>query len=187
MTNIILFRAQPFHNGHLNMIKKAFEDSKRDNNRLYVFVGSADKSGTKRNPLPVDVRLDLIKNSLKDEIKDNFVFNPNTNVIPLNDLSDEANNTHYWGYYLFDKIKEVVKDEYWTMYYSDRPDIMLSWFDDNLREHISFKFLPRHCAINATSVRSHILNDVDILLQIEVPKYVYNNKQMIKEYLEKAI
>ena len=26
MTGVILFRAQPFHNGHMNMIKKALED-----------------------------------------------------------------------------------------------------------------------------------------------------------------
>jgi nicotinamide mononucleotide adenylyltransferase len=26
MTGVILFRAQPFHNGHLNMINKAFDD-----------------------------------------------------------------------------------------------------------------------------------------------------------------
>lgn len=187
MTNVILFRAQPFHNGHLHMIKKAFEDSKRDNNRLYVFIGSADKSGTKRNPLPIDLRLDLIKNSLKDEIKDNYVFNPNTNIIPLNDLSDEANNTPNWGNYLYIQIKEIIRDEYLNFYYSDRPEIMLSWFDDHLREHISFKFLSRHNGVTATSVRSHILGDLDTLLHLEVPQYVYDNRKIIKKYLEKAI
>lgn len=66
MTGVILFRAQPFHNGHLNMIKKAVEDTLSNNGDLYIFVGSADKSGTLRNPLPIDFRLMLIQGSLHE-------------------------------------------------------------------------------------------------------------------------
>lgn len=43
MTGVILFRAQPFHKGHLNMVQKAFEDSRTNGAELYIFVGSADK------------------------------------------------------------------------------------------------------------------------------------------------
>ena len=46
MVGVILFRAQPFHNGHLYMIKKAYEDCRQNQSDLYVFVGSADKSDT---------------------------------------------------------------------------------------------------------------------------------------------
>ena len=67
MTGVILFRAQPFHNGHLNMIQKAFQDCQKTNSDLYIFVGSADKSGTKRNPLPIEYRLMLIEGALHEE------------------------------------------------------------------------------------------------------------------------
>lgn len=184
MTNIILFRAQPFHSGHLHMIKKALEDSKRDNNRLYVFVGSADKVGTKRNPLSIDLRLDLIKGSLKDEIKDNYLFNPNTNIIPLRDLSDEANNSVSWGEYLYDEIKKVVKDDYITFYYSDKPEIILSWFAGTLRERISFKFIPRYDDYSATNVRDLIAAGFD--LKGTVPNYVYEHIDIIKKYISEA-
>ena len=183
MTNVILFRAQPFHNGHLHMIKKAYEDSVRNNNRLFIFIGSADKNGTIRNPLPIEFRLDLIKNSLKDEFKDNYVFNPNTNIIPIDDLSDEANNTYTWGIYLYNKIKEYTKDEYITFYYSDKPEIVLSWFDAELREYISFRFLNRVKGLSATEIRSAIKLDLDEFIKLETPKYVYENKEKIKEYL----
>ena len=60
MTGVILFRAQPFHNGHLAQIYKAYADMRDINSDLYIIVGSADKYGTKRNPFPIGVRLDLI-------------------------------------------------------------------------------------------------------------------------------
>lgn len=186
MTNIILFRAQPFHNGHLYMIKKALADAKREGNRLFVFVGSADKSGTKRNPLPIDLRLDLIKGSLKDEIETSFAFNPETNIIPLNDLSDEANNSVSWGTYLYDKITKIVKDEYLTFYYSDKPEIILSWFSDYHKNFISFKFITRYEGVTATMVRKYIMEDPDELLWIGIPKYIYNNRSVIKNYLKEA-
>lgn len=187
MTNIILFRAQPFHNGHLHMIKKALIDSKREGNKLFIFVGSADKFGTKRNPLPINLRLDLIKGSLKDEIETSFAFNPETNIIPLDDLSDEANNSTSWGTYLYDKITKIVKDEYLTFYYSDKPEIILSWFDDCHKNFISFKFLPRCRNITATNVREWIIKSSDGSACFNlVPKYVYNNQAIIKKYLMEA-
>lgn len=186
MTNVILFRAQPFHNGHLHMIKRALMDAKREGNKLFVFVGSADKSGTKRNPLPIDLRLDLIKGSLKDEIETSFAFNPETNIIPLDDLSDEANNSTSWGTYLYDKITEIVKDEFLTFYYSDKPEIILSWFDDYHRDFISFKFIARYKGVTATMVREYIVEDPEDLLWLKVPKYIYNNREIIKKYLMEA-
>ena len=61
MTGVILFRAQPFHNGHMYMVQKAYNDCRKTNCDLYIFIGSADKYGTKRNPLPIELR-EHIKN-----------------------------------------------------------------------------------------------------------------------------
>lgn len=189
MTGVILFRAQPFHNGHLAQIKRAFEDMRKIDGHLYVIVGSADKSGTKRNPIPIDVRLDLIQNTLKEEFS--YKQRQYLHVVPLKDLSDEANNTHSWGDYLYDKMCEITEDTDFVFYYSDKPEIALSWFGEQAVLHIWFKFLPRVNNVNATQVRDWLmhLNDCknyyDMLMNA-LPSYVYSKYPEIRYYIINA-
>ena len=126
MTGVILFRAQPLHNGHLNTIIKAYKDCKQTNSQLYIFVGSADKSGTKRNPIPIDYRLMLIKGVLHENFNSEDLKNIHT--VPLEDMTDESDNSYSWGRYLFMKMLGHTKVMDMTIYYSDRPVIMLGWF-----------------------------------------------------------
>lgn len=184
MTGIILFRAQPFHNGHLAQIKRAFEDIAEVNGKLYIFVGSADKSGTKRNPLPIDLRLDLIEGSLNECFFSDW--KKYIHIVPLNDLSDEANNTHSWGYYLLNQIKSVVNDDKYVFYYSDRPEIALSWFNEELCKYIYFSFLPRVNNLNATHVRELIKNEWYDDLRSCVPPYVCSKAKEIHNYIVNA-
>lgn len=184
MTGVILFRAQPFHNGHLHMIKKACQDMYQINGALYILVGSADKVGTKRNPIPIDLRINMIEESLKEALTEeeyNCVF-----VYPLADLDDEANNTHSWGSYLYKAMCEVSADEDFIIYYSDNPSIMLSWFSDDIREHIAFKFLPRYDNICATEVRKCIEKDWSATLSAIVPSPVYYRRELLKKYIEEG-
>ena len=183
MTGVILFRAQPFHNGHLNMIKKAAEDTMDYDGDLYIFVGSADKEGTKRNPLPIDFRLSLINGALHE------VFSTETlkriHVIPLNDLTDESDNSYNWGRYLYIKMFNETHDSDMTIYYSDDPRIMLGWFDAEDRWLLRFKFLDRYEGITATKVReAFIRNDPDIV-KLLVPAFVYMHYDTIKTYMDK--
>lgn len=188
MTGIILFRAQPFHNGHLAQIKRAIEDVRELNTHLYIFVGSADKFGTKRNPIPIDVRLDLIKNSLNEEFgKETLKY---IHVIPLDDLSDEANNTHSWGIYLYKAMCKYTNDTDFIFYYSDKPEIALSWFGDNERGHICFKFLPRvENEISATQIRTLLASyeEVDkFYLKKYLPLYVFQAIPELHNYIINA-
>ena len=187
MTGIILFRAQPFHNGHLAQIKRAYEDTQKLDGELYVIVGSADKSGTKRNPIPIDVRLDLINTTLEEEFS--YKQRQYIHVVPLNDLSDEANNTHSWGNYLYNKMCEYTGDTDFVFYYSDKPEIALSWFDSTTISHIYFRFLPRVENICATTVRISLarLDRLDrITLERDLPPYVYNKIDELHEYIVNA-
>ena len=188
MTGVILFRAQPFHNGHMYMVQKAYNDCRKMNCDLYVFIGSADKCGTKRNPLPIELReyivTDTIWKAYNGEDRDHI------HIVSLNDLSDEANNTHDWGKYLYTHIVNNTNDREITIYYSDKPEIMLSWFDDDIREHISFKFLKRYDGICATDVRQAFLNNDKTKVLDTVPYVVSKNyydeirKYIVKAYME---
>ena len=187
MTGIILFRAQPFHNGHLAQIKRAVKDMEKLGSDLYIFVGSADKSGTKRNPIPIDVRLDLIEKSIPfDEFQREHIY-----IVPLDDLNDEANNTHSWGEYLYNKMCELTGDTDFIFYYSDKPEIALSWFGDNEREHLYFKFLPRVDNVNATEVREMLMKYSgckyeDYYLEKLIPPYVFSKRYELHEYIVNA-
>lgn len=188
MTGVILFRAQPFHNGHLAQIKRAFEDMRKLDGHLYVIVGSADKSGTKRNPIPIDVRLDLIERVLEDEFS--CKQRQYLHVVPLEDLSDEANNTWSWGAYLYRNMCQITEDTEFVFYYSDKPEIALSWFNDATREHIWFKFLSRVAEmVSATYIRSLLANlnsESVYFLKKSVPSYVYSKISELHEYIVNA-
>jgi nicotinic acid mononucleotide adenylyltransferase len=183
MTGVILFRAQPFHRGHLNMVKKAFEDSRNNNGDLYIFVGSANKCGTERNPLPIDFRLMLIEGTLHDEFTTEEL--KHIHIYALDDMTDEADNTHAWGRYLYIKMFSKTKDTDMTIYYSDDPRIMLSWFAQDERWLLRFKFLDRFENISATRVRNTLKNQEtpDDYLKLLIPQFVLNYKEEIRDYL----
>ena len=182
MVGVILFRAQPFHNGHLYMIKRAYEDCKQNQSDLYVFVGSADKCGTARNPLPIDFRMMLIEGSLREEFNSEEL--KHIHIFPLDDLTDEADNSYNWGRYLFIKMFNKTKDSDMTIYYSDRPEIMLGWFDADDRWLLRFKFLDRYEGISATEVRNLMLGGTGRLINTVVPNFVAMHLQEIIKYLK---
>lgn len=185
MTGVILFRAQPFHNGHLAQIVRAYTDVVENGGKdLYIFVGSADKSETKRNPIPIDLRLDLIIGSCQEYYGNGWTRH--IHIVPLNDLSDEANNTHSWGYYLLKEIQKVVDDDKYIFYYSDKPEIVLSWFNEELRKYFYFSFLPRVNEISATRVRDLIENNWCEDVQALVPPYVYSKIDAVRAYIINA-
>ena len=183
MTGVILFRGQPFHNGHLSMVKKAYEDCKSSNSDLYIFIGSADKSGTVRNPLPIDFRRMLIEGALHEEF--GIADLAHIHVVELEDMTDESDNSYSWVRYLFLKMFYHTKDADMTIYYSDRPDIMLNWFDAQDRWCLRFKFLDRFENISATLVRKLIMSDLPV--DRYVPPFVNMHLEQIKEYMHKAV
>ena len=186
MVGVILFRAQPFHNGHLHMVQKAYADCRSNNADLYIFVGSADKSGERRNPLPIDFRIMLIEGSLHEIFTIEELSH--IHVFPLKDLSDETDNSYSWGRYLFMKMFSKTKDSDMTVYYSDDPQIMLSWFSADERWCLRFKFLDRYEGITATMVRVLFTQKdlSDEILKKFVPPFVFIHREEIKEYIDKT-
>ena len=187
MTGVILFRAQPFHNGHLHMVHKAFWDCVvHGGGELYIFVGSADKTGTKRNPVPIDVRLMLIEGALHEEFDNKDL--QHIHIFPLEDMTDESDNSYHWGRYLYMKMLSKTHDSDMTIYYSDDPRIMLGWFAQDERWVLRFKFLDRYEGITATKVRAALQDPEtwDTHLKGLVPPFVYNYRNEIADFVKEA-
>ncbi len=195
-TGVILARLQPIHNGHLELIKKAMEE----NNEVYVFIGSADKFN-KRNPIPISTRIEFAKEGIAEMLRkkyedvdsldkstENILAYGNVHVVPLDDLDDETNNSHEWGFYLYSKVVTETKNPNFTIYYSDGFEIITTWFPGFiLRNNVSLSLIARNSVengISATSVRQMIMDGDDEKLKKSVPTCVYERREHIKTLIE---
>lgn len=173
---VILARLQPIHNGHLALIKKASQE----NEEVHVFIGSADKFN-ERNPIPINMRHDLAMHAIVEAgIK-------NCSVHWLDDLSNEGDNSHDWGFYLYSKVVTEIQQSNFTIYYSDGFEIITSWFPGFLlRNNVSLNLLARNATesgISATEVRNMIMKDDPDLKEV-VPTMVYEQRATIKNLIE---
>ena len=174
---VILARIQPVHNGHMALIKKACEE----NESVVILVGSANKVDS-RNPIPVSIRIEMLKDALKEADLIN-----KCKIVPLDDLTTESDNSIEWGFYLYTKIVDQIKDSCFTMYYSDGFEIITKWFPGFMfKNNVSLVLLARGTVedgVSATEVRKAILDENQELKNM-VPKSVYNNRNTIKSFIE---
>ena len=186
-TGIILARFQPIHNGHLELIKQACDEC----DRVFVFIGSADKFN-KRNPLPINLRMQLAEEAI-ETVKKGYTVGcpcPDVKIVPLDDLSYESYNSHDWGFYLFTNIVNETKDPYFTIYYSDGFEIITTWFPTFVfRNNVSLKLLARGATcsgISATRVRELIMEKEYEELKKWVPDCVFESRETIRKHIELA-
>lgn len=179
-TGVILARFQPIHNGHLQLILKAVEE----NDQVLVIIGSIDKLNA-RNPIPWTIRKEMVE----EAIADTFLVQGHKEkikVVELPDLSDESDNSHDWGFYLYSFIVSQTKESNFTIYYSDGFEIITSWFPGFLlRNNVSLSLLARNACedgISATEVRELILNG-RLPKNGVVPECVYKRRETIKAFL----
>ena len=185
---VVLARFQPIHNGHLELIKKAVSE----NEEVVIFIGSADKMNA-RNPIPYNLRKELVYKALSDTLKDGM---DKVRVVGLDDLTDETDNTHDWGFYLYSKVVSITQSSNFTMYYSDGFEIITSWFPGFLlRNNVSLSLLARNSVeegISATKVRNLMIiglegdnyKPCEEELSKMVPPCVFEKRYQIKAYLE---
>lgn len=174
-TGVILARFQPIHNGHLQLIKKACDE----NEQVLVIIGSIDKL-SKRNPIPWTIRKQLVEKAIKDHS-----LHEKTKIVELADLSDESDNSHDWGFYLYSFIVSKINQSDFTIYYSDGFETITSWFPGFLlRNNVSLSLLARNTCedgVSATMVRDMILAD-SLPENNVVPQCVYDMRQTIKAF-----
>lgn len=180
MLGVILARFQPIHNGHVALIEQALKSC----DLLHVFIGSADKVN-QRNPIPVDVREEYVKEVIKEKFP---IYQDRIFIHRLDDLSNEANNTYEWGIYLYANIVGVINSARFTIFYSDGIDIITSWFYPwMLKNFVSLVLLARNSieqGVSATKVRKAIIEGKEEDLKCMLPKAIYDMRNQIKHYIE---
>lgn len=178
---VFVARMQPLHKSHEFLIRQSL----KENDKTFVFIGSADKSRNKRNPFTVEEREGLIRKVFFEELMSGKLY-----IERLNDLTneDDKENDKVWGKYLYDNITKVIQQNIFSIYYSDDPSIMLNWFTDDLKEKINFRFFDRKklfSELSATKIREALLTNNEEYLVNNLPYEVYSLKENLANILKK--
>lgn len=141
-------RFQTFHKGHQKLIETGLMLC----DRLLVFVGSAQESGTERNPLNISTRIKMIQ-SVYDNPSRVMVFG-------LADMTDENDICPEWGKYLLHNVDKYIYKAPELMIYGNDAS-RSGWFDTDDIKQTSELIVNRHeLPISATMVRSLMSLDI---------------------------
>ena len=112
-TCLLVGRFQPFHVGHLKMIRKALCLAET----VLVFIGSSQESRTERNPFSYEERKEMISKC--------FRKNKNLIIKPLRDI--KVGDNSIWGEFVLEEAFNVL-GEYPSLYLSGQEKVRASWF-----------------------------------------------------------
>lgn len=156
-------RFQVIHNGHESLINTALTMA----DRVLVLVGSAQETGTERNPFDVITRMQMIKE-----------IYPNDDVIvrPLADLTTEDDISPEWGKYVLKNVKyHIYKTPELMVYGND--ESRSGWFDkEDIKDVTEIIVSRSKLNISATQMREYMLNDD------KESWFKYHNPKLHKHY-----
>ena len=182
---VFIARFQPLHKAHMYVIEKALKDC----DKVVIMLGSSNKENMPRNPFNFRLRKELLSESLSNEHDMTRI-----QIYQFPDWSEEnlANDNAVWGHYLYYNIVSRIGQKYFTLYYSDDPEIAKAWFDDEVKRFISFCFLDRQKVfdgLSSTKIRAALLNytpaDKKYLYKF-LPEAVFNRVDELHEIIEKV-
>lgn len=163
---VILSRCQPLHIGHIEMINKALAE----NNKVLFIIGSADKSGTERNPFSISYRINMFKSALAfvdDESRVSFItlrdLSSDDNIPKQDNKAGVVNDASLvnkeWGMYLYYNIVNAIGQEDFTFYYNDDSSLVSAWFPDFIWDRITISSSIRIDDISSSAIRSAMHDD----------------------------
>lgn len=153
---VLLTRAQPFHNGHLETVKKILEE----NDRALIVVGSSNKDHMVRNPFSIRMRVSIVQATLLEGLPEDY---SRCKIMTLADWSMES-ATEYaeeWGKFFYYNVVNSIYTKTFKLYYNDDISIVKRWFNDELASRVEIHQLPRINDISSTKIR-------DILKKYEI-------------------
>lgn len=146
-SGLLLGRFQTFHIGHQSLVDTALNLC----DRLVLMVGSAQESGTKRNPYNVLVREEMIKE----------IYGGDDRVIiyPIPDLSHEDDITTDWGRYVLQHVHTILYKAPELMIYGN-DEARSRWFDaEDIKNTAEFIIPRQRIPVAATELRNFMLLD----------------------------
>lgn len=143
-------RFQPIHIGHESIIRKMLDECEQ----IIIAIGSAQESGTKRNPFTFEQRADLIMNVFYREC-----LNCRISIIPIRDRERPANDAS-WGDYVFQNVWDAIRRVPDTVYEGEE-DERNTWYDNLDVDVVSVS--RSDIPVSATALREALSDDGDVL------------------------
>lgn len=139
---ITVGRFQTFHNGHKAIIDKALELCEK----VGIFIGSSQESGTNKNPFTYEMRESILRKIYGDSI----------DVFPLPDIG--VGNNSKWGDYVLENIYGKF-NRYPDILISGKESRRVDWFDGIEGISVYELYIPKSIDISASKLREMMIND----------------------------
>lgn len=144
---LICGRFQTFHIGHESLVETGLKLC----DRVLILVGSAQESGTERNPYDVATRMDMLK----------AIYGDGENIMmhALADMTNENDIRPEWGRYLLDNVDRYLYKAPELMIYGN-DESRSKWFDpEDIRDTSEIIVNRGRIPISATMVREAMTFD----------------------------
>lgn len=179
---VFLARMQPVHNAHLFLVRKALEEQ----DRVLIVLGSENKVDMIRNPYDIKLREEMLRECLSDE------DNKRTEIVTLPDWSMESDTESalIWGRYFYYNVVSRIVQKRFSIYYSDDPKILDSWFKDSeVYEYITYRNFERSKlfeGLSSTKIRQAFIDkDIDYIKKY-CPESVVNRFDYLASYYDEV-
>jgi nicotinamide-nucleotide adenylyltransferase len=136
-TGLFIGRFQPFHNGHLHLIKEALNEIEH----LLIGIGSSREVNKEKNPYSYVQRKEMVEAALQG----NNITNYSIHEIP--DFPDDSDWIRY--------IKENLT-EFDIVFMSDKNTAGEQWVENCLKKDCIIKKIPSLKGVDATTIRKLI-------------------------------
>ena len=164
---ILVGRFQTLHAGHEDMIDTALSLA----DRVAVFIGSSQESGTEKNPYDYELRKRMLR----------LLYGERIGVHPLPDIG--VGNNGRWGEYV---LREVVKAEgsLPDLLVSGKEERRVSWFDGITGCRVAELYIPKTVPVSASLLRRALADgDREGWEQFVSPKLRPLYEQLREQYL----
>lgn len=146
-SGLIVGRFQTFHKGHQSLVDAGLSLC----DRILILIGSAQESGTERNPFNIATRIDVIRSVYED--------NKCVSVYALPDLTHEDDLSPEWGRYLLDQVDRYIYKAPELMIYGN-DEARSRWFDvEDIKDTAEFIIPRSRLPISATMLRDMMVRD----------------------------
>ena len=170
---VVCGRFQPLYDGHVSLIMQALAMA----DRVGLFVGSCNNTGTSQNPFTFEERYAFIDKIFHDEISSGRLI-----VKPLNDREHPADDQS-WGKYYLDCIHENFGTP--DLFVSGNDKVRSQWFTENDLRGIDELVLNRSTIkVSATDIRKNI-DDIDFF-RAWMPKELWSMQDAIKNKIKEV-
>lgn len=148
----------------------------------------------RREQLETQYGIDLREKILYKALEDKYGkgYERKITIKRLADWSseDDIDSNLEWGRYLYYNIVSEMQNKEFTMYFSDEPEIIENWFqDEDIRRRINIKTFERDKmfeAISSTKIRNAFLNNDKEYIDKSVPNAVTEEFDTIKQIIDEV-